>query len=230
MTQSLLRYSMFHDVLFPISGASELTTTKALTLKQIRRYRLEAKAEFRNLPWVVFDFETTGLDSKIDQIIEIGAQKVVKGQVVDQMESLIHCEIPLSERIQQITGITPAMLADQPRLNSVLPQFLEFIQGSVLVAHNAAFDYAFLVEACRLNDIELAGWPTLCTLKLARELLPDLERKNLDTLAEHYGLTFAARHRSIGDVGVTVSVLQELLANEGSHLETWEDARSFSVT
>ena len=72
-------------------------------------------------------------------------------------------------------------------------------------------------------------WPAFCTLKMARELLPGLKRKNLDSLAEHYGLSFEARHRSIGDVKVTVSVLQELLSQEGANLETWQDMEAFSI-
>ena len=96
------------------------------------------------------------------------------------------------------------------------------------MAHNAAFDAGFINQACQRLDIELS-WPVFCSLKLARDLLPDLERKNLDTLAEHYGLSFESRHRSIGDVKVTTGVLLEMLQNEGEHIVSWQDMAPFTV-
>ena len=137
-------------------------------------------------------------------------------------------DIELPVEAQRITGITSEMLKGQPKIEPVLRQFLAFIEGSVLVAHNAAFDMGFLRTACAQIGVDLE-WPSFCTLKMARDILADLERKNLDTLAEHYDLQFEARHRSVGDVKVTVGVLREMLAEEGNHLKLWSDISPYSV-
>jgi DNA polymerase III epsilon subunit-like protein len=87
---------------------------------------------------------------------------------------------------------------------------------------------AFLKHACNRLGYQIE-WSCFCTLKLARQLLPDLESKNLDSLAQHYGLSFAARHRSIGDCEVTGAVLNSLLRGEGAGLQQWKDFSPFQV-
>ena len=105
----------------------------------------------------------------------------------------------------------------------VIDKFLQFIKGSVLIAHNAEFDASFLRAACDKHQWDFHS-PIYCTLKMARELLPNLERRTLDALAEHYGLSFSSRHRSIGDAEVTAQVFANML-NLNSitlhDLETW---------
>lgn len=222
-----LAHSIFSEVLFPKeSGIAD--ESHDLQLRKNIRFTVDPEQMFRNLPWVVFDFETTGLDSEIDRVIEIGAQKLINNTVIEEYSTFIHTDVELSEVVQNLTGITPAMLEGQPHIEEVLPQFLSFIEGSILVAHNAEFDMSMLRSTCSRAGIDI-DWPVFCTLKLARELLPDLERKNLDTLAEHYGLTFESRHRSIGDVKVTVRVLNEMLGSEGSYLKFWKDLNPFKV-
>ena len=228
MTQSLLAYSMFHDVLFPPS-AHRQSAQSVFALQRHINFRPDLGAPLWPGRLVVFDLETTGLDSGYDEIIEIGAQKFSGGRVIDEMTSLIACPMPLPPEIQKITGITDAMLVGQPPLAEVLTAFLRFIDGCILVAHNAVFDLGFIKAACQRQGIVL-DWPAICTLKMARVLLPDIERRNLDTLARHYGLTFESRHRSIGDVKVTAAVLREFLHGEGSHLQTWSDVAPFTVT
>ena len=134
----------------------------------------------------------------------------------------------LSAIVLKLTGISNEMLENQPSIDSALPKFLKFIEGSILVAHNATFDMAFLkAEVYRLGfDLE---WSAFCSLKLARELLPELESKSLDSLAKHYQLEFEARHRSIGDVKVTIEFLEKILAEKGQHLSTWKDLKAFQV-
>ena len=120
------------------------------------------------------------------------------------------------------------MLIDQPEIKEILPKFLEFISGSILVAHNASFDVGFLkAEAKRLN-IELE-WSAFCTLKLARTFLANLESKSLDAVSKHYGFVFESRHRAIGDVKVTVSFLQRILADQAHNLIIWKDMAPFEV-
>jgi DNA polymerase III epsilon subunit family exonuclease len=227
MMQGSLATSMFSRVLFP--QPEERTETENLNLRRSLRYSLRPDQKILgDQDLVIFDFETTGLDYDRDRIIEFGAIKVRGGEVVKEYWSLCSTSVLVSEQIQKMTGITPEMLESKPDFNECLPDFLAFMENSVLVAHNADFDMSFLKSACHRMGIDLE-WPCICTLKLARELLPDLERKNLDTLAEHYGLTFEARHRSIGDAKVTLAVLHQMIENEGSYLRTWKEFQPFKA-
>lgn len=225
---TLLRNSMFYDILFPSDEDESNGQQSQLLLQKVLRYHLKPETVLRTTTMVIFDFETTGLDSHRDRIIEIGAIKYENGRRVADFSTLIQPGMPLTETITKITGITSAMLEGQPTIDAILPDFLAFIDRSVLVAHNADFDMAFLKSACLRQGYQIE-WPCFCTLKLSRQLLPDLESKNLDTLAQHFGLTFSSRHRSIGDCEVTGGVLQALLAKEGAHLQQWKDVQPFHV-
>ncbi|MEZ4742209.1 MAG: exonuclease domain-containing protein [Bdellovibrionota bacterium] len=226
MTEELA-YSLFHDVLLP-KIAVEDKSMKTLSLRRSIRHSVSPNFKLADATYVVFDFETTGLDYNRDRIIEIGAQKIKGKKVIGEISTLIHTEMEIPKVVQELTGITPNMLVGQPPIDEFLPKFLDFMHGSILVAHNAEFDLSFLSAECSRLGIDIE-WPVFCTLKLSRELLPDLERKNLDTLAEFYNLTFESRHRSIGDVKVTASVLQEMLKNEGDYMEYWRDMEPFTV-
>ncbi len=227
MSKQLLQHSVFYGVLFPpeVSTSSEESD---FNLARCVAFEPIDQLVFHDAPLVVFDLETTGLNAARDRIIEIGAQKIVGGVVVGEFSTLIACPYPLSAQVTNITGITDGMLVNQPQLEPVLEEFLTFIQGCILVAHNAIFDSSFVKAALKSMGVELS-WPVLCTLKLARQLLPELNRKNLDTLADHFGLEFEARHRSIGDVKVTAAILAEMLAHEGKHLRSWQDFSPFTV-
>ncbi len=227
MSESLLKHSMFYDVFFPPTSF-ENDGHQSLKLRKTVYYSVLPTIKVRDIPIVVFDFETTGLDSKRDLIIEVGAQKILHGKVLDELSSFVECPIPIPDVIKRITGISDEMLQGQPSIESTMEKLLKFMDGSILVAHNAAFDVSFLKEACSKLSIDLEC-PAFCTVKLARELLPELERKDLDSLAQHYGLTFESRHRSIGDVKVTASVLEALLENQGRHLIHWQDFKPFMV-
>lgn len=172
------------------------------------------------LPVVVFDFETTGLDTKTARIIEIGAVKYIGRKEVDRYSTLINPGMKLPPETFGITGINDAMLEGQPGISSVLTQFHDFLRGCVGVAHNAEFDTGMLThESARLGI--RCCYHVLCTLKMARALVK-CERKNLDSLATHYNLTFESRHRSIGDILVTAQVLWHML-DENPHLQTLKD-------
>ena len=108
-----------------------------------------------------------------------------------------------------------------------LPKHWDFITGSVLIAHNAEFDFAFLKASCSECGYELESWPCYCTLKMARTLHPELESKSLDSLANMYELTFDARHRSVGDALVTKDVLIKFL-KEGNY-NTLDNLANFKV-
>lgn len=226
---SQLHHSMFYDVFFSEDDSSNEQQDHQLFLKKVLRFQAPAHSPVNTSRLVIFDFETTGLDFQRDQIIEIGGLLTENGRIVDEFSSLIKPDQPLSETIVKITGITDAMLKDKPSIDQVLPDFLKFIEGSILVAHNAEFDMAFLKAAAERLGYQL-DWPCFCTLKLARFVLPELESRNLDTLAQHFGLTFEARHRSIGDCKVTSAVLQSMLqADQAKQLKYWNDFQPFAV-
>lgn len=226
---SFLAYSVFQDVFFPHQGALKAQMHHDLKLEQIIRFQVTKETLIHHAPLIVFDVETTGLDAQNDYLIEIGALRILNGSCIEQFSTLIKPPVPVTEAITAITGIDEAMLENQPTIEQVLPKFLKFIDQSILVAHNANFDMNFLRNVCHRQGIQL-DWPALCTLKLARHLLPDLQSRSLDTLASHYQLTFESRHRSIGDCKVTNAVLQALLHKEAPHLVTWDHLQPFTVT
>ena len=219
---------MFENVFFPSEEGASHSNDQELSLRRSLTFRPSPKTALSKASLVVFDLETTGLDQNQDRIIEIGAQKIIGGNVVGEYETLIDPQRDFPIEAQKVTGLTPEMLIGKPTIEKVLPDFFNFIDGSILVAHNANFDMGFIKKSASRSGVDL-DWPAFCTLKMARELLPELERKTLDKLAEHYGLSFEARHRSIGDVKVTVSVLEKFLKNEGEYIECWQDLEPFCV-
>lgn len=179
--------------------------------------------------FVVVDTETTGTRVANDRLIEVAAVKVRGGVVVDTFEHLINPQRSVPRRIMQLTGISTAMVFDEPPAAHVLPRLLDFLGDDVLVAHNLSFDLRFLnAELDRLGRPPLSQ-PTLCTLRLARRLLPGLRSKGLSHLINFYGLTVEQRHRALGDARATVQVLQHFfkqLAFEHG-METVEEVLHF---
>jgi len=161
--------------------------------------------------FVVVDLETTGLGASATGIIEIGAARVRDGRIVDTFEHLVNPGAPLPPFISRLTGISDEMLRDAPPIDAVWPRFRDFLGMDVLVAHNAAFDLGFLNAAAAALDGGPLPQPHLCTLKLARRLLPNLRRRGLDALAAHFAIPQADRHRAMGDVRITVEVFFHLL-------------------
>ena len=191
----------------------------------------------RDITFVVVDLETTGGRARGDEngngadaITEIGAVKVRGGQVVGELATLIDPGRAIPPQIVQLTGITTAMVCDAPRIDSVLPAFLEFCRGAVLVAHNAGFDIGFLRAAAERLDLPWPRPPVLCTVKLARRVLTREEAPSvrLSELARLFAATTSPTHRALDDARATVDVLHGLLArigNQGVH--TLSDLRGF---
>jgi len=228
---SLLRYSVFRDVLiFNLDDDDEESNrTSELQLRRSIRYQIEPDRGISTQDLVVFDFETTGLDASQEQIIEIGAIRLRNWEPVAEYSQLVNPGEILSDTVVKLTGLTNEDLKDQPPIEQVFDGFLKFISNGLLVAHNAEFDMAFLVQTAHRLGYDLS-WPAFCTLKMARTLLPELESKNLDTLASYYDLSFEARHRSIGDVKVTCAVLKAMVDDYGQDLKTWSDFQQYWVT
>lgn len=167
--------------------------------------------------YVVFDIETTGLSPRNDRITEIGAVKIEKGVIVDRFSHLINPEITIPKKIIELTGITDEMVMDKPTIDRVLPQFLDFIKGSTLVAHNATFDMGFIQE--KLTQIgEKINNSVLDTLELSRRLFPDLKSHKLNKVAKHLKVTLENHHRAVDDSVATAHILLkciEILRDRG---------------
>ncbi len=183
----------------------------------------------RDAVFVVTDTETTGTSPARDRLTEIGAVKVHRGKIVDRFSQLINPGRAVPRYITELTGISTAMLFNQPSAAEVLPRFLEFLGDDVLVAHNLSFDQQFLnAELERLGAAPLKN-RTLCTLRLARRLLPGLKSKSLPVLADFFKVQVKNRHRAEGDAEVAAEVLQQFLSRLAFEygIETLEQVLSF---
>ena len=187
----------------------------------------------RETTFVVVDLETTGgrpSGDGHDAITEIGAVKVRGGAVLGELATLVDPGRSIPPQIVALTGITTAMVCDAPTIDSVLPAFLEFARGAVLVAHNAGFDIGFLRAAAERAQIPWPRPPVLCTVRLARRVLTRDEAPSvrLAALARLFGAATTPNHRALEDARATVDVLHGLIervGNQGVH--TYTDLRSF---
>ncbi|HEX2181197.1 MAG TPA: DEDD exonuclease domain-containing protein [Rubrobacteraceae bacterium] len=160
-------------------------------------------------PYVVFDVETTGSSAtKGGAITEIGALKVVRGEVVEEFGTLVNPGRRIEPFVARLTGITDRMVADAPPISEVLPSFARFVEGAVLVGHNVHFDRSFVTAA--RGGLPLPN-PALDTLKLARCLVPGLRRYRLASLASHFGVRAMPNHRALSDAAATAQVFLKLL-------------------
>ena len=161
--------------------------------------------------YVVFDIETTGFSAKKNHIIEIGAVKVSKGEIVDHFSKFVNPREPIPFEIERLTGINDDMVCREPGIEEILPQFMEFSKGCALVAHNADFDVSFIKEnASRLGNPDYE--PTYVdTVGLARYLLPHLSRYKLDTVAKALDVSLENHHRAVDDAGATAEIFVRLL-------------------
>ncbi len=168
--------------------------------------------------FVVVDLETTGGSPADCGITEIGAVKVRGGQVLGEFQTLVHPGAPIPAFVAVLTGITDHLVAGAPRIGAVLPAFLEFAAGAVLVAHNARFDLAFLVAACAATG---QVWPSpqvLDTVRLARHVVcgDEVRDHRLATLARLFHSSVTPDHRALTDARATVDVLHAMIERVGN--------------
>ena len=175
---------------------------------------------------VVFDLETTGLSPQADALVEIGAVRIVGGVIepAQRFERLV-CPLlpggaprPIPLRAQAVHGISDEMVRGAPTIAEVLPEFLDFVGGSAVVAHNIGFDSGFMRANAQRLGLPWAPAAELCTVQLSRRAFPRERAHNLTILAERLGLSFApgGRHRSFGDVEVTAQAYLRLLERLGA--------------
>lgn len=161
--------------------------------------------------YIVLDIETTGLSRYKHGITEIAAVRFDGERVIDSFETLVHPERHIPKWIERMTWISNEMVADAPLFVDVYPQLLEFLSSDVMVAHNASFDTWFLTHHSQKNELHIFDNDVLCTRKLANRLVPELPRKNLASLCEHFCITQDTAHRAAADVQVTVELFQKFM-------------------
>ena len=159
--------------------------------------------------FVVFDIETTGFSAINDRIIEIGAVKIVGGEITDKFSSFVNPEVPIPFEIEQLTSIRDDMVIDAPKIETVLPEFLEFCEDCVLVAHNASFDVGFIKKNAERQGITI-DFTVIDTVGLSRILLPQLSRFRLNTVAKALNVTLENHHRAVDDAGATAEIFIKL--------------------
>ena len=160
--------------------------------------------------YCVLDLETTGISAKTEKITEIGIMKIQNGEVIDKFSEFVNPEKPIPERVQEITKITDEMVANAPTIDVLFPKVLEFIKGSVLVAHNATFDIGFLKKVAKDLGYEF-DYTYVDTLPLSRKLYPELKKHKLGKIAEHLKIKVEVAHRALDDVDTTVKILKEMM-------------------
>ncbi len=166
---------------------------------------------FSELPLIGFDTETTGLSAATERVVELAAVRVEEGKR-DEFSFLLDPGIPIPEGARRVHGISDAMVAGKPRLEQVLPDFLEFIAGGVLVAHNAPFDIGFLAVGLQRAGLPLIGAPVLDSLELARTLLPGPVNYKLETLVRFLRLPGHDAHRALGDAAACLEITRRCIA------------------
>ena len=179
--------------------------------------------------FVVVDTETTGLHPARDRLIEIAAVRIAGGAATERFNELVNPQRAIPGSITRLTGITNEMVSPCASSQEVLPQFLEFLGDAVLVAHNLNFDLRFLNAELSSAGMQQLACPTICTLRLARRLLPGLRSKSLRNLTHFYKIVNRQAHRALADAEATAGVfsrMADVLRTE-HHLEWLDDLLRF---
>jgi len=181
--------------------------------------------------FAVVDVETTGgRPGYGDRITEIAIVRVHNGQIVDVFETLVNPECRIPPMITQITRITSEMVRNKPVFATIAEEVAARLEGHIFVAHNASFDWRFVSHEVFRGTGQTLDGTTLCTVRLARKVLPQLPRRNLDAVAHHYAVEIPPdmRHRAAGDAIATAKVLLALLRDAAARdITTWGGLDAF---
>ena len=187
--------------------------------------RANSTEPLSSLSYVVVDTETTGGSHwSADRITEIAAVVVRNGEIVEVFETLVNPQRSIPYFVSQLTNITWDMVKDAPTFDRIAPDVMRVLDGNVFVGHNAVFDWRFVsAEISRSTGRQLRG-RRLCTVKIARTVLPQLSRRSLDYVSRYYGIENHARHRAGGDAVATAKCLIRMLRDlEERGCATWSD-------
>ncbi|MBD5482229.1 MAG: PolC-type DNA polymerase III [Lachnospiraceae bacterium] len=161
--------------------------------------------------YVVFDLETTGFSPVSNRIIEIGAVRVENGKITARFSTFVNPDVPIPYEIEKLTNIHDSMVMDAPMIEQILPEFVSFCEGAVMVAHNADFDMSFLKENCKRQGFG-TDYTYLDTVGLARALLPELNKFTLDTICKKLNISLEGHHRAVNDAEATAEIFVRFLA------------------
>lgn len=170
----------------------------------------DSKGQSLTDSYVVFDLETTGLNSSKCKIIEIGAVKFENGAITDRFSEFVNPFEPLPFKIIQLTNITDEMVRNAAPIEEILPKFREFCKDSVLVAHNADFDTGVIKSWCRKLSIDW-DFTYLDTVFLSQYMLPELKRYKLNLVAKHLKIPFEGHHRAVNDAECTALIFEKYI-------------------
>ena len=203
----------FPDANHAVSGPDDIKIiygVEAYIVDDLKGIVTEPHGQSLDDSFVVFDIETTGFSPEINKIIEIGAVKVVGGKTVDRFSTFVNPQTPIPFRIEELTHISDDMVVDAPTIDVILPQFLEFCEGCIMVAHNAEFDMSFIKK--NALDLGKEFSPTVIdTVAMARFLLPALNRFKLDTVAKAVGVSLDNHHRAVDDAACTAEIFVKFI-------------------
>jgi DNA polymerase-3 subunit epsilon len=169
-------------------------------------YDWAVRAYHDSVPFTAFDLETTGLDPRQDRIVEIGAVKFDLEGLISRFSVLVNPGIPMPAEASRVNGITDALLEGKPPIDRVFPDFLRFIKGTVLVAHNASFDAGFINEKLRADSAEPLPNRMVDTLVYAKEVFPGRSSYKLQSLAASFGIGAGEAHRAEDDALVCMGI------------------------
>lgn len=161
--------------------------------------------------FIVIDIETTGFNLEKSYIIEICAIKVEGGKITDEFSTLINPGFPINENVKRITGITNVMLNKKPKIEEVLPSFLEFSKGYTIVGHNVRFDISFINRFSKDILKESFRPRYICTLELSKKLFKGLRDYSLSSMADFLNIKYEKVHRAKDDAYISLFLFQKLL-------------------
>ncbi len=178
--------------------------------------------------FVVFDIETTGFSPIKNKIIEIGAVKVSDGKICDRFSCFVNPHSPIPFEIERLTGINDDMVADAEDIEIVLPKFLEFCKGCVLVAHNASFDMSFIKENMKRQEI-VQELTSVDTVAISRALLTDMAKHTLDSISKKLNISLENHHRAVDDAEATAQIFEKfILMLEEKDIHTLSQVNEFT--
>jgi DNA polymerase III epsilon subunit family exonuclease len=173
---------------------------------------LAGRTRLSETKFAVVDVETTGSSvTKGARIVEFSAVFVEGGDIRGEYTTLVNPEAWIPGWITRLTGIEPQMVDNAPRFRDIAARVREALEGRVFVAHNVGFDWRFVAEELRMADSIMPEGPKLCTVRMARRVLPGLRRRGLDSLARYYDLDIVNRHRAGDDARATAVILLRML-------------------
>ncbi len=183
---------------------------EAYFVDDLKQIVTNSRGQGLDATYVIFDLETTGFSPTLNQIIEIGAVKVEKGEVIDTFSCFVNPQVPIPYKIQQLTGIDDQMVADAETIDKLLPSFMAFCEGSVMVAHNADFDMSFIEAQAKRQGLA-TDFTVVDTVSLGRVLMPHLGNFKLNNIAKHLGIPLENHHRAVDDAGATAAIFKRFI-------------------